>query len=151
MTLRTFCSLATSIAICTSVAACSHTPSPINNSAPLHPSEHITTLDDSTQVVTTTKLAADVIGYSGTTPLEIHIKQGRITAIVLLQDLHGETNSYYVEAADNLDWTAFEGKHLREAANANVDAVSGATLTSNALIENVRLGIAHAIAQQDTP
>lgn len=151
MTLRFFRPLGIGLVALASFAACSQrTPAVADNTAPLRPSEHITTLEDSTQVVNTTKLAADVIGYSGVTPLEIHIKGGRITEIVLLQDQHGETNSFYVDAADNLDWTAFEGKLLREAANAHVDAVSGATLTSNALLENIRLGLAHAIAQQDT-
>lgn len=134
-------------ALCVSLTACTKASKATDDTAPLRPSEHITTQPDGTQVVNTTKLASDVVGYSGATPVELYIKHGRIDSILLLP--HGETDGYYVDAADNLQWEAFEGKMLREAVGASVDAISGATLSSQALVENVRRGIAHAIAQQE--
>lgn len=136
-------------ATCFALIACNREAKPqnsANDTASLRPSTAITTLPDGTQVVNTTTLAQDVVGYQGHTPVELYIKAGRIDSILLLP--HGETDEFYVEAADQLDWTAFEGKMLCEATTASVDAITGATLSSNALIENVRRGIAHAIAQQ---
>lgn len=118
-------------------------PKPV---APLRPSAHITTLADGTQVINTTTLGADVIGYQGQTPVAIHLKAGRIVKIEFLP--HGETPRFYQRAIKGMQWATYEGKTLQEAQKVSVDAVSGATLSSHALVENIRRGIAHGIKQQ---
>lgn len=112
----------------------------------LRPSAAITTLNDGTQVVNTTTLAKDVIGYQGHTPITLHIKDGRIIKIELLP--HGETPRFFQRAAKHLNLKAYENKKLQEATDISIDAVSGATLSSQAIFENITRGLTHAINQQ---
>lgn len=95
---------------------------------------------DGTYVVNTTTLAPTVKGYAGTTPLKIHIKNDRIVKIEALPNR--EAHNVFLRAEKGLfgKWT---GKHVGEASKQKVDAVSGATYSSNAIKENVKRGLAY--------
>lgn len=94
--------------------------------------------NDGTAVVNTTTLARDVKGYNGPVPLEIHIKNNRIVRIVALTN--SETRKYMSLVNKKLipKWT---GMKVDKALSTNMDGVSGATISSDAVKENVRRGL----------
>ena len=89
--------------------------------------------------VNTKELAADVMGFNGPTPVEISICKGVITDIKVLPNQEGPRYLQNVLKSGLLD--RFVGKTPEEARSMKVDAVSGATYTSSALIENIRRGL----------
>jgi len=88
-------------------------------------------------VINTTELCKDVIGHHATTPVEITIVDGKIQSVKALPS--DETPSYYQYAVEVLK--AFEGLTVKKALEADVDAVSGATMSSVALIKNVKAAL----------
>ncbi len=96
--------------------------------------------NNGTLIVNTTPLCKNVIGFNGTTPVEIYIKNGKVQKIVALPN--EETPSFFQRAAVILK--SWEGKKVSDAAKLKVDAVSGATYSSNALIQNVQTGLNYA-------
>ena len=93
---------------------------------------------DGTVTITTTTLKADE-GCFGPTPLLIHLDaQERVSRIEALPN--AETPSYWTLVMEKLA-TAWNGVPASEAASLEVDAVSGATYSSEGLISNVRSGI----------
>ena len=104
--------------------------------------ETLKTLDDGTIVVNTTELGKKVIGYDGPVPMEISIKDGKITDVKALENT--ETPDFFEEA--RVIVAEWKGKTIEEGLQLQVDAVTGATFSSKAIIENVRLGLAHAAA-----
>lgn len=92
---------------------------------------------DGTTTVNTTSLAKKVIGRSGTTPVKIYIKGGIIDHIEALDNQ--ETPGVFAKAEQVL--ARYECLTPQQALDSNVDAVSGATLSSTALIANVRAGL----------
>lgn len=96
---------------------------------------------DGTFVVNTRVLAKDVQGYGGQVPLKIHIdKDGRLTAIEA--EPNAESPSFFDRAKEL--FSRWQGKTIDEAMAEDVDAVSGATFSSKAIIRNVQRGLAYA-------
>jgi len=95
-----------------------------------------------TFVVNTEKLGKEVMGYAGTTPLEIYVKDGKIEKIVALPN--AETPGFFQRVLDSPIFTALTGKTVKEASEVQLDAVTGATWSSKAVIENIRLGLKEA-------
>ena len=93
------------------------------------------------EVVNTTELGGDILGYGGTVPLEIYITDGRIDSIKALPN--NETNDVFQRLYDEGLMTAWNGLTHEEAAALEVDGVTGATYSSNAVIGNVRSGISY--------
>jgi len=89
--------------------------------------------------VNTTSLASDVEGFNGTTPVEISVVKGKITRIRLLPNQETPTFIQLVIDSDLLK--ALDGKTVEEASKVKLDAVSGATYSSTAIIENIRRGV----------
>ena len=102
------------------------------------PSEPVITKEKGEYIVNTTDLGKDVIGYRGTTPLKIHIKSGKIVKVEALKNM--ETPKYWAMLKGKV-LEAWNGKSVKEASTMKVDAVTGATLSSNAVIKNVQLGL----------
>lgn len=90
-------------------------------------------------VVNTTEMGKDIEGYGGTVPVEIYLTDQKIDSIVLLQNM--ETASFVDRVRESGLLESWNGKSITEALEAPVDAVSGATYTSTAIISNVRLGL----------
>ena len=88
-------------------------------------------------VIDTTELCKDVIGHHAITPVKITIVDGTIQSVVALPS--DETPSFYENAVKVLK--AFEGLTVKQALNADVDAISGATMSSDALVKNVKAGL----------
>ena len=93
---------------------------------------------DGTYIVNTTTLAQDVEGYNGTTPLEIHIKKNKIVKVVLLKSM--ETPKYNARIKKDM-LPKYENQKLTKNKGVEVDGVTGATFTSDAVKENVRRGL----------
>ena len=93
-------------------------------------------------VVNTEKLGKEVMGYAGWTPVEIHVTDGRIEKIVALPN--SETPAYFQKVEESPVFTSLVGKTVEEASAVQLDAVTGATWSSKAVIENIRLGLKEA-------
>ena len=93
---------------------------------------------DGTYVVNTTTLAQDVEGYNGPTPVEIYIKKNKIVKVVLLKSQ--ETPKYNARIKKQM-LPAYEGQKVSKNKYAEVDALTGATFTSDAVKENVKRGL----------
>lgn len=89
--------------------------------------------------VNTTELGAEVIGFNGITPVEISVHKGVITKIEALPNQ--ETPRYFQAVLESGLLEKLVGKTVKEAKATELDAVSGATFSSEALIQNVRLGL----------
>lgn len=96
------------------------------------------------KVIYTGEIAKKVIGYNGTTPLNITIKDGKIANIEVLDN---EESPNYLKKATSKIFPQYIGKTIKEALNLKADVASGATYTSNALIENIKLGLKNELKQ----
>lgn len=91
---------------------------------------------DGTYVVNTTTLAANVRGYKGATPLEVHIKKNKVVKVVALKN--NETPQYFAQVTSKM-LPNFSGKSISKVGS--VDAVSGATISSKAVKANVEAAV----------
>lgn len=104
-------------------------------------SDTLSVQPDGTFVVNTRVLAKDVQGYGGPVPLKIHIgKDGKLTAIEA--EPNAESPDFFDRAKEL--FSRWQGKTIDEAMAEDVDAVSGATFSSKAIIRNVQRGLAYA-------
>ena len=94
-------------------------------------------------VVNTTKSGKNVMGFAGTTPVEITVTDGVIEKVVALPNQ--ETPEYFKKVQDSPIFTQLIGKTPQEASGIQLDAVSGATFSSKAVIENLRIGLKEAV------
>ena len=102
--------------------------------------DDVMTKKDGVYIVNTTKLSADVQGYNGPTPLKVYIKDDKIQKIEALPN--EETPGFFARVQQNL-LNKWNGMTAKQAATAEVDAVSGATYSSNAVKKNVKLGASY--------
>ena len=96
-----------------------------------------------TLVVNTTDLCKDVIGYDGPTPLVIKVVGGVVASVEALPNT--ESPSYFERVIKGGLLKAVVGKKVSEAAKMPLDAVAGATDSSEAVIENLRTGLNEAM------
>lgn len=97
----------------------------------------ILTKDGKTTVVNTTSLTSNVRGFKGPTPLKIYIKGNKIQKIETLPNQ--ESPKFFSKAKAVL--AQFEGKSVSKVEKLNVDAKTGATFSTKALIQNVKQGV----------
>lgn len=95
---------------------------------------------DGAFVVNTKPLAKDVQGYGGPVPLKIYIKDGRVAAVEA--EPNAESPDFFNRAKELLNH--WQNKSVDEALAESVDAVSGATFSSKAIIANMQRGLAYA-------
>lgn len=88
-------------------------------------------------VVNTTTLCPDVKGYTDVVPVKIYIKDGKIDRVKPLRNT--ETPKYWAMIKKQM-LPKWEGMDVKKAAKAKVDAVTGATISSKALLKNVQAG-----------
>jgi uncharacterized protein with FMN-binding domain len=96
------------------------------------------TKENGTYVINTTSLSKDVEGYLGPTPLKIYIKSNKVEKIEFLKSQ--ETPKYYAKVKKALQ-EKWNGLKVKDARQQQVDAVTGATFSSEAVIKNVQLGL----------
>lgn len=90
------------------------------------------------QVIYTGDIASKVIGYNGTTPLNITVKNGVIESIEVLPNQ--ESPAYLKRAKDKV-LPQYIGKTVAEAKKLDADIATGATYTSKAIIQNIQMGL----------
>jgi electron transport complex protein RnfG len=100
------------------------------------------TVSGDTLVVNTTDLCKDVIGYDGPTPLKITVVKGVVAKVEALENT--ESPSYFDRVLQSGLLKKVVGKEPAEAAQMPLDAVTGATYSSEAVIENLRAGLKEA-------
>lgn len=100
--------------------------------------EDVITKDKGIVIVNTTTLAQDVEGYAGPTPLKIYIKGDKIEKVEPLKNL--ETPKYFALIKRDL-LNKWNGLAVKKAIKQQPDVITGATFSSEAVIENVRRGL----------
>ena len=93
---------------------------------------------DGTYIVNTTTLAQDVEGYNGPTPVEVYIKKNKIVKVVPLKSQEGPK---YVAKVKKDMLPKYEQMNVKKGTVQDVDAVTGATFTSQAVQENIRRAV----------
>ena len=96
------------------------------------------TKEDGVFIVNTTTIANDVEGYNGPVPVKIYIKKNKVQKIEVLKNQEGPK---YMNMVKKQLLNAWDGLTVKQAKAKQVDAVTGATFTSKALIENVNKGL----------
>ena len=100
--------------------------------------DNVITKENGATVINTTTLADDVEGYAGPVPLKIYIKKDKIEKIEPLKNI--ETPKYWALIKRDLI-NKWNGLTVKKAATQQIDVVTGATITSEAVIENVQRGL----------
>ena len=91
------------------------------------------------RVIDTTELCPDVEGFNGPVPVKIYLKGDIVEKVEALPN--EETESFFGKVMDSGLLDTWNGMTVEAALSYPVDAVSGATYSSSALIENVRIGL----------
>jgi uncharacterized protein with FMN-binding domain len=89
-------------------------------------------------VINTTTIGKDVEVYNGPTPLKVYIKKNKVEKVEFLKST--ETPKYYVKVKKELG-DKWNGLKVKDAQTQQVDAVTGATFSSEAVIKNVQLAL----------
>lgn len=106
----------------------------------------ITVMPDGEIVVNTTPLCKRVVGYGGRVPLRIHVRNSVVERVEPLKNY--ESPEFFEKAVTLLD--KWNGKKVEEAMMMQVDAVSGATFSSRAIIANVQAGLDYLQEEQES-
>ena len=101
---------------------------------------------NTTQVIYTGDIANKVIGYNGTTPLNITVKNGVIENIEVLPN---QESPAYLKRAQDKVLPQYIGKTVAEAKKLKPDIATGATYTSEAIIKNIQMGLDKAKSTTD--
>ena len=92
--------------------------------------------DSGNATINTADYCNDIIGYHGPIPMQISLADGKIAEIKVLDN--EETPRFLRHVLDEGLVERFYGLTPEEAVKINVDAVSGATFSSNAIIQSVK-------------
>jgi uncharacterized protein with FMN-binding domain len=104
-------------------------------------SDGVLTKKKGVYTVDTTTLSQDVKGFNGPTPVMITIEKDKIVKVEALEN--SETPGFFKRMTDGGMLERWDGMTVDEALSAKVDVVAGATYSSNAVAENVRLGLTY--------
>ncbi len=107
-------------------------------------------LEDGSIMVNTSQLDLDIRGYNGPVPLKIRIDpSGKVASIAVLDN--SESPKFLQHVLDGGLLEQWIGRNAGQILAApDIDAVSGATYTSKAIIANVRAGLATALGRPNT-
>ena len=97
---------------------------------------------DGTYVVNTTTLCKDVKGYKSNTPLKIYIKKDKI---VKVEALPNQETPKFFQKVEKAVVPAWNGKSVKAAQKLTVDGVTQATMSSNAVKENMKRGLEYYV------
>lgn len=102
----------------------------------------VTNAPDGSVIINTTGMVKKVNGFGGPVPVEITLRDGKVAAISMLPN--DETPSFAETVEHSGIYDNWVGLTPDSALGRRVDAVSGATFTSKALIANVKAGLEEA-------
>ena len=100
------------------------------------------TTDDGYRVISTRNMGKDIWGYGGNVPLHIYLKGNSIARIEIQQNF--ESPEFLSSVVNSGLLSAWNGLSPQEALSKKVDAVTGATLSSSAVISNFRKAMEYA-------
>lgn len=100
--------------------------------------DEVMTKEDGMYVVNTTTLGKKVTGYVSSTPLKIYIKKNKVVKVEALKNQ--ETPKYFARVKKQM-LNKWDDMKVKDALGQQVDGVTGATFSSDAVRENVRLGL----------
>ena len=109
------------------------------------PDEPVVTQKDCLVLINTTTLCAKYEGYNGPTPVLITLKEGKVAQVQALTNQ--ESPAYFELLKEEKLFDCWNGLTPAEAAELEVDIVSGATYSSDAIIHNVRQGLIYYLNQ----
>jgi len=96
------------------------------------------TKENGRYVVNTTELGKSIEGYNGPVPVKVYIKKNKVEKVEVLKC---QESPKYLAKVKRAILDVWNGLKVKDASKKQVDAVTGATYTSEALIQNVRLGL----------
>ena len=102
------------------------------------PGEQTITKDGNKVIVNTTAIAGDITGYIGATPMKIYISKNKIEKIEFLPNQ--ETPKYFFKVKKEM-LNKWDGMTVNNALKAQVDGVTGATLSSNCVKNTLKRGL----------
>lgn len=114
-------------------------------SVPQVAADTITSMPDGVTIIHTAAVADSINGFAGPVPLDIYIRDGKIQRVEALPN--GETPSFFNRAAALLD--KWNGMTPQEAVSVKVDAISGATYSSEAIKANVSAGLGAYLGHEE--
>jgi electron transport complex protein RnfG len=96
------------------------------------------TKENGVYIINTTELGKNIEGYNGPTPLKVYINKNKVEKIEFLKSM--ESPKYYAKVKKALidKWNNLK---VNDAKKLQVDAVTGATYSSEAVIKNVQLAL----------
>lgn len=100
-------------------------------------------------VINTTDLGKDIAGFAGPTPVEIRLQDGKIAQIQAIPNQ--ETPSFLNRVLETGLLDSWNGLTPSQALKVTPDAITGATYSSKALINNVHVGLSHAASLSPAP
>jgi electron transport complex protein RnfG len=102
------------------------------------PQEPVMTKEDGMTVINTTTLGSQFIGYTDITPVKIYIQKNKVVKVEALKNQ--ETPKYFAKVKKQI-LDKWNGLKVNDAQKLKVDAVTGATMSSDAVIGNVQAGL----------
>ncbi|MCI1785024.1 MAG: FMN-binding protein [Bacteroidales bacterium] len=126
------------LAACLSVSAASTSQTPKTR----------TVKTDGTVIINTSEIGKSYLGFNDVTPVEIDIKGGKVISVKALPN--DESPEYFGKVLQSKLLEKWNGKTPAEGAELKVDAVSGATYSSKAIIENVKAGLRYELENSGT-
>ena len=94
--------------------------------------------ENGTYIVDTTELGKKVDGYAGPKPMKVYIRKGKVEKIEFLPNQ--ETPKYWNAVKKQMQ-NSWDGMKVADAKTAQVDGRTGATFSSEAVKENVKLAL----------
>ena len=90
----------------------------------------------SEKVINTTELCKDVKGFKGPVPVEVTFRNGKVVQVKPLPN--HESPGFFKRLTESGFFKSWNGMTAAEVEKAHVDAVTGATYSSTAVIKNVK-------------
>ena len=102
------------------------------------PGDETLTRNGKQVIINTTAIAKDIKGYIGSTPLKIYITNNKIEKVEALPN--EETPKYFFKVKKQI-LNKWDGMTVSKAEKAKVDAVTGATLSSDCVKKTLVRGL----------
>lgn len=99
------------------------------------------------QVIDTTPYTKDIYGYASTVPIKLYLKGGEIQKVELLPNSESPHRVKFIVEDGLLErWIGVKAKDVK---SVKIDATVGATLTTDAIVENIYIAAQKAIEAYD--
>ncbi len=102
------------------------------------PGDETLTRNGKQVIINTTSIAKDIKGYNGATPLKIYITNNKIDKVEALPN--EETPKYFFKVKKQI-LNKWDGMTVNKASKAKVDAVTGATYSSECVQKTLVRGL----------